>query len=273
MNLILKKRLESRLQPIVPDWSQNNNSILSSYTHKKSPGIRANKTAKLNFKPSWALLLTFGCPQFVYQSLCIRASNNWHYMKNKNWSSLLLNETLCHSSFLNVFPKLFILEPHNGTNKWYRLVYNGGIIAGQKWWETVLEIEISCSQWEASACTQSALIFFIFPLFPTCLYQVLIMFSRFPMCSPMVFSIAPHFPPICFAQSPPLSHLYTWAKGGGTPSFHRIFQSFNLFLWYTNQIGSLQKQKVGLVAHPKLINMKQKIVLEKDSNLDIAPIV
>jgi hypothetical protein len=83
MNLILKKRFESRLQPIVPDWSQNNNSILSSYTHKKSPGIRANKTAKLNFKPSWALLLTFGCPQFVYQSLCIRASNNWHDMKNK----------------------------------------------------------------------------------------------------------------------------------------------------------------------------------------------
>jgi hypothetical protein len=23
----------------------------------------------------------------------------------------------------------------------------------QKWWQTVLEIEISCSQWEASACT------------------------------------------------------------------------------------------------------------------------
>jgi hypothetical protein len=28
--------------------------------------------------------------------------------------------------------------------------------------KTVLEIEISCSQWEGSACTQSALIFFSF---------------------------------------------------------------------------------------------------------------
>jgi len=108
----------------------------------------------------------------------------------------------------------------------YPLVYNGAISPGQKWWQTVLEIEISCSQWEALACAQSALIFFllsfgrgglriffIFSLFPTCLHQVLIMFSRFPMCSPRVFPIAPHFPPICFAQSPPLSHLYTWPKG------------------------------------------------------------
>ncbi len=33
-------------------------------------------------------------------------------------------------------------------------------------------IEISCSQWEGSACTQSALILFILQLFPTCSFQV-----------------------------------------------------------------------------------------------------
>ncbi len=27
-------------------------------------------------------------------------------------------------------------------------VYNGGISPGQKWWRTILEIEILCSQWE-----------------------------------------------------------------------------------------------------------------------------
>jgi len=35
------------------------------------------------------------------------------------------------------------------------------ISPGQKWRQTVLEIEISCSQWEGSACTQSALIYFL----------------------------------------------------------------------------------------------------------------
>ncbi len=30
------------------------------------------------------------------------------------------------------------------------------------------------------------------------------LFPWFPMCSPRVFPIAPHFNPICFAQSPPL---------------------------------------------------------------------
>jgi hypothetical protein len=81
---------------------------------------------------------------------------------------------------------------------------------GQNWWWTVLAIEISCNQWEGSACTQSALIFFllsfglggegfffIFTLFPSSSQWV-------PICSPRAFSIAPRFNPICFAHSPPL---------------------------------------------------------------------
>ncbi len=59
--------------------------------------------------------------------------------------------------------------------------------------------------------------------FPMGSHQVPNMFSRFPMlCSPKVFPIAPHFNPICFAQSPPLLTHIGWAKGEGTPSFHRI---------------------------------------------------
>ncbi len=44
-------------------------------------------------------------------------------------------------------------------------------------------------------------------------YQVPNMFHRFPMCSPMVFPIAPHFNPICFAQSPPLLTYIGGPKG------------------------------------------------------------
>ncbi len=65
-------------------------------------------------------------------------------------------------------------------------------------WSPILEIEISC-QWEWSACTQSALIFyfkfcgdggrnfFIFPLFPSCSHQVL---KVFPDAFPTLFPIA-----------------------------------------------------------------------------------
>jgi hypothetical protein len=59
------------------------------------------------------------------------------------------------------------------------------------------------------------------------------MFPRFSMCSPRVFLIAPHFNPICFAQSPSLLtyRLAKRGKGGrggewgerGATSFHRIF--------------------------------------------------
>ncbi len=49
--------------------------------------------------------------------------------------------------------------------------------------------------------------------FPMSSYQVPNMFPRFTLCSPRVFPIAPGFNPLCFAQSPPLPHLYRWAKG------------------------------------------------------------
>ncbi len=56
-------------------------------------------------------------------------------------------------------------------------------------------------------------IFFIFHLFPVGSHQVLNTFLGFPMCSPRVFPIAPHFNPISFAQSPPLLTYIGGPKG------------------------------------------------------------
>jgi hypothetical protein len=83
-------------------------------------------------------------------------------------------------------------------------------------------------------------------------HQVPNMFPTFLMCSSRVFPIAPHFNPICFAQSPP---LLTYIGGPKGESLHLSIESsilstmhsFNLFFC----------QKVELVRHPQLINMKQ----------------
>jgi hypothetical protein len=98
--------------------------------------------------------------------------------------------------------------------------------------------------------------FFFFPLFPTCSP------FKFPMGSPKMFPIAPHPNPICFAQSP---SLLTYIAGPKGEALHLSRESSimgslhnSIFLWpWANQIGSLQKQKVGLVRHPWLINMEQ----------------
>jgi hypothetical protein len=76
---------------------------------------------------------------------------------------------------------------------------------------------------------------FVPKMFPSSSQWVPKMFVRFPMCSLRVFPIAPHFNPICFAQSPPLL-TYRWAKGKGRwriTSFHRIFYfgEPQLFFW------------------------------------------
>ncbi len=76
--------------------------------------------------------------------------------------------------------------------------------------------------------------FSIFPLFPICSLQVRNRFSTFSLSSQCVLqgrsqcvlqgrsqyyrALIPYVLP----KSSP-SHLYRWAKGGGTPSFHRIF--------------------------------------------------
>jgi hypothetical protein len=104
----------------------------------------------------------------------------------------------------------------------------------------VLYIEISCSQWEGSACTQSALIFSLVSFeWQGCGGGFLS--NMFPMCSSRIFPIAAQFNFICFAQS---SSLLTYMGGPkATPSFHRIF-------YFGEPPFSLEKKEVRLVRHP-----------------------
>jgi len=88
--------------------------------------------------------------------------------------------------------------------------------------------------------------------------------NGFPICSPRVFSIAPRFNLICFAQSPSLLTYIGGPKGEALDlciesSILGSLHSFNFFWTWTNQIDSLppKKKKVGLMRHPQLINMKQ----------------
>jgi hypothetical protein len=76
-------------------------------------------------------------------------------------------------------------------------------------------------------------------------HQVPSMFLGFPMCSPRVFPLAPHFNPICFAASPP---LLTYRTAG-----HSIFplkllylgslHSFNLFFAMGQSNWLIAKEK------------------------------
>ncbi len=153
--------------------------------------------------------------------------------------------------------------------------------------EQFWNIEISCSQWEDSTCTQNVLfnekesfgsgdrarIFSFFLCSQNVLlkfsmgsHQVPKMFPMFPMCFPRVFPIPSCFNPICFAQSRP---LLTYIGGPKGETLHLFIESsilgslhsFNFSFSWANQIGSQQKRRrVGLVRHPQLINMKQKKV-------------
>jgi len=90
---------------------------------------------------------------------------------------------------------------------------------------------------------------------PLCYFQVPNMFPKFPMCSPRVIPIAPHFNPICFAQSPPLLTFIAGPKGEalqlsiescilGEPSEFQLF-----FFFFCNgpiKITHCKKKKLDL---------------------------
>jgi len=85
--------------------------------------------------------------------------------------------------------------------------------------------------------------------------------NGFPMCSPRVFPIAPHFNPTCFAQSPP---LLTYVGG---PKGEALQLAKNRLFWGASIVSTLfcngpiklapKKNKVGLVSHP-LTNLSMK---------------
>jgi len=85
------------------------------------------------------------------------------------------------------------------------------------------------------------------------------------MCSPRMFPIAPHFNPICFAQSPPLVTYIGGAKGEAPhlsieSSILGRLHSFNFSFLVMGESNWLiaKKIKIGLVWHPQLINIKQR---------------
>ncbi len=138
-----------------------------------------------------------------------------------------------------------------------------GIRPCPKWWQTILEIEISYSQWEGLTCIQSALFFFLILKFWVGGGGGFYSFSfvpnmflsnyewvpiRFSICSPRMFPIAPRFNPICFCQSPPLFSYIGGPKGEALyfsieSSILGSLHSFKFFLRWANQFGSLQKKK------------------------------
>ncbi len=96
----------------------------------------------------------------------------------------------------------------------------------------------------------------MFPLkFSMGSHQVPNMLPRFPMCSPRVFPIAPIFIHMFCRKSSP-SHVYTWAKGRGTPSFHRFFYIWGasigsiFFCYGPIKLAHSKRKKVGLLTHP-----------------------
>ncbi len=85
--------------------------------------------------------------------------------------------------------------------------------------------------------------------------------NMFPMCSPMVFPIAPHFNPLCLAHSPPLLTFIGGPKGevlnlSIESSILGSLHSFIFFLQWAKSMAHYEKKKLDL-RHSELINMKQ----------------
>jgi hypothetical protein len=73
-----------------------------------------------------------------------------------------------------------------------------------------------------------------------------------PNVFPNMFLLAPHFYPICFAQSSPLSHLYSWAKGKAP---------YRILLWEASKVSVFNfyfvlGQSKWLSLNPKKKNLR-----------------
>jgi hypothetical protein len=105
-----------------------------------------------------------------------------------------------------------------------RVFFARGTSPGQKWWQTLLGREISCSQWEDPSMHSRGLAFFSFQVWQGVLF--LFIFPWFPMCSHYVplssqcVLIEPHFYPRCFGRScPPFTYV------GGPKGKNSILQN------------------------------------------------
>jgi len=97
------------------------------------------------------------------------------------------------------------------------------------------------------------------PCFPSGSHYV----PQVPNVFSHMFSITPHFYPICFGKCSP---LFTYI--GGPKERNSIFQNKTfysgeppylfIFQWWANQIGSLQKHKIWTWEAPHLVNRRGK---------------
>jgi len=129
-------------------------------------------------------------------------------------------------------------------------VYNGGISPSWKWWQTILQIEISCNQWEhfggffSLVWGRMGLLNFCFsqcvPMtFPWCCQHVPQIPNVFPQCIPNSSS----FDPISFALS---SNVVTYITNPKEEITTYIFWDFSMldlfFWWWANQKCPSQKK-------------------------------
>ncbi len=140
-----------------------------------------------------------------------------------------------------------------------RVFFARGVSPGQKWWPSLFGREISCSQWEGpsmhsrpcffSFCVWGGGICFSFFRASQCVGTMFPSSSQWvPNIFPNMFSIPPHFYPICLGKwCPPFTYIRA-PKGRNyilqniEPSVLGSLHSFISFEWWANQIGTSPKK-------------------------------
>ncbi len=100
-------------------------------------------------------------------------------------------------------------------------MHNRWVVFQEKYWvKLIIQGRLFFFCGEISSLGEDFFHFSLVPnMFPSSFHQVPNMFPRFPS----VFPIAPHFNPICFAQSPP---LLTYIAGPKGMALHPSVESF-----------------------------------------------
>ncbi len=133
------------------------------------------------------------------------------------------------------------IQSSNVPQHWIGGVFSArGVSPCQKWWRSLLWREISCSQCEGPSMHSRCLaffpfmfwggggsrwerFFFIFPGFPMCSHYVPFKFPIGSQCFPNIFSIPPHFYPICLGKwCPPFTYI-GGPKGRNCTVLNRAF--------------------------------------------------
>jgi hypothetical protein len=159
--------------------------------------------------------------------------------KLKKENILLLRFFFSHKMVMSQILGTKNFQPHNHNickANTLAMLFGMGIISlSQKWWQINFRNKIYMQPMrglnryyalqEGSISWKGGLALFIYLFIfwggvGGCSHMFLMMFPKFSMCSPSLFSITPHVYPIHFAQSSP---LLTYL-GGGHRGWHYIFK-------------------------------------------------